>query len=59
MMVGSMLVSGFAADRYGITPVAAAGGIVISLSGATWFILRSVERRRLAFTNHQDVHASR
>ncbi|HEV7842663.1 MAG TPA: MFS transporter, partial [Pyrinomonadaceae bacterium] len=59
MMVGSMLVSGFAADRYGITPVAAAGGIVISLSGTTWFILRFLKRRRHAFTNHQDVHASR
>lgn len=59
MMVGSMLVSGFAADRYGIKPVAACGGIVISLSGATWFILRSVERRRHGFTNRQDVHASR
>jgi MFS family permease len=59
MMVGSMLVSGFAADRYGITPVAAAGGIVISLSGATWFILRFLERRRHAFTNQQDVHVSR
>lgn len=58
MMVGSMLASGFAADRYGITPVAACGGIVISLSGALWFLLRLRERRRHAFTN-QDVHVSR
>ncbi|HKS30019.1 MAG TPA: MFS transporter [Pyrinomonadaceae bacterium] len=56
MMVGSMLASGFAADRYGIRPVAATGGIIISLSGATWFLLRFRERRRHAFT---DVHASR
>lgn len=59
MMVGSMLASGFAADRYGITPVAAAGGIVISLSGATWFVLRFRQRRRHAFAERQDVHASR
>jgi hypothetical protein len=58
MMVGSMLVSGFAADRYGITAVAASGGIVISLSGAAWFVLRFRERRRHAFANG-DVHASR
>lgn len=56
MMVGSMLASGFAADRYGITPVAAAGGLIISLSGAAWFLLRLRQRRRHAFT---DVHASR
>jgi MFS family permease len=59
MMVGSMLISGFAADRYGITPVAACGGIVISLSGATWFILRFLDRRRHAFADQGDVHASR
>ena len=57
MMVGSMLMSGFAADRYGIKPVAAAGGLVISLSGASWFILRFIERRRHAFAG--DVHVSR
>ncbi|HEX8173657.1 MAG TPA: MFS transporter [Pyrinomonadaceae bacterium] len=56
MMVGSMLAAGFAADRYGIRPVAACGGIVISLSGLTWFVLRFRERRRDALT---DVHASR
>ncbi|HYO91242.1 MAG TPA: hypothetical protein VEQ40_06380, partial [Pyrinomonadaceae bacterium] len=56
MMVGSMIASGFAADRYGIAPVAACGGVIISLSGMTWFILRFRERRRHAFT---DVHASR
>lgn len=44
MMVGSMLVSGAAADRAGIRPVAALGGLVITLSGLLWFILRS--RRR-------------
>jgi hypothetical protein len=49
MMVGSVLVSGFAADRYGITLVAASGGIVISLSGATWFALRAMERKRHSF----------
>jgi MFS family permease len=59
MMVASMLVSGFAADRYGITPVAACGGIVISLSGAMWFILRFIERRRHAFTDHGDIQTSR
>ena len=56
MMVGSMLAAGFAADRYGIRPVAACGGFVISLSGMAWFILRFRERRRHALT---DVHASR
>jgi MFS family permease len=40
MMVGSMLLSGAAADTYGITPVAAAGGIVIALSGLLWFWLQ-------------------
>jgi MFS family permease len=59
MMVGSMLISGFAADRYGITPVAAAGGIVISLSGAMWFALSFFRRRRHTFSDGPDVHASR
>jgi hypothetical protein len=59
MMVGSMLASGFAADRYGIAPVAACGGIVISLSGTAWFVLRTLQRRRHAFASHGDVHASR
>lgn len=40
MMVGSMLMAGAAADTYGITPVAAAGGIVIALSGLLWFWLQ-------------------
>jgi hypothetical protein len=40
MMVGSMLLSGAAADTYGITPIAAAGGIVIALSGLLWFWLQ-------------------
>ena len=35
-----MLVSGAAADTYGIRPVAATGGAVIALSGALWFVLR-------------------
>lgn len=41
MMVGSMLASGAAADRVGIRPVAAAGGLVITLSGLLWFVLRA------------------
>ncbi len=41
MMVGAMLVSGAASDRVGIRPVAAAGGLVITLSGLLWFVLRS------------------
>lgn len=43
MMVGSMLVSGAAADRLGMRAVAAGGGTVIMLSGLLWFALR---RRR-------------
>lgn len=39
-MVTSMLVSGAAADRFGMRPVAAIGGIVVALSGASWFLLR-------------------
>lgn len=45
MMVGSMLVSGAAADTYGIRPVAATGGAVIALSGALWFVLRRKSKR--------------
>jgi hypothetical protein len=45
MMVGSMLVSGVAADRVGIRPVAAAGGVMITLSGILWFVMRA---RRVA-----------
>ncbi|MDT5123201.1 MAG: hypothetical protein QOC96_2683, partial [Acidobacteriota bacterium] len=45
MMVGSMLVSGVAADRFGIRPVATTGGVMIALSGIWWFVLR---RRRNA-----------
>lgn len=48
MMVGSMLASGAAADTYGITPVAAAGGVVIALSGLLWFWLRPRDDRRSA-----------
>ena len=40
MMVGSMLAAGVAADRFGIKPVAASGGIVIACSGLLWFVLR-------------------
>ncbi|MFL6255078.1 MAG: MFS transporter [Pyrinomonadaceae bacterium] len=40
MMVGSILVSGAAADRLGMRAVAAGGGTVIMLSGLLWFILR-------------------
>jgi MFS family permease len=39
-MVGSILVSGAAADRAGIRVVAACGGGVIILSGLLWFFLR-------------------
>ena len=42
-MVGSMLVSGAAADRLGMRAVAAGGGAVIMISGLIWFALR---RRR-------------
>jgi MFS family permease len=40
MMVGSMLVSGAAADRLGIRVVAACAGSVVMLSGLSWFVLR-------------------
>jgi MFS family permease len=40
MMVGSILVSGAAADRVGMRVVAAGGGTVIILSGLLWFVLR-------------------
>ena len=40
MMVGSMLVSGAAADRAGIRVVGACAGGVIILSGLLWFFLR-------------------
>ncbi|MCA1591334.1 MAG: MFS transporter [Acidobacteria bacterium] len=43
MMVGSMLVSGAAADRVGIRPVGASAGLIVAMSGLLWFILR---RRR-------------
>ena len=42
-MVGSILVSGAAADRLGMRAVAAGGGSVIMMSGLLWFVLR---RRR-------------
>jgi hypothetical protein len=40
MMVGSILVSGAAADRVGIRVVAAGGGSVVILAGLFWFLLR-------------------
>jgi len=39
-MVGSIYLAGASADRFGIRPVAAAGGACIALSGVLWFILR-------------------
>ena len=45
MMVGAMLASGAAADTYGFRLVAAAGGAVIVLAGALWFVLRPREGR--------------
>ncbi len=45
MMVGAMLAAGASADRFGIRPVAALGGLTVALSGATWFLLRSRQRR--------------
>ncbi|MET0623519.1 MAG: MFS transporter [Pyrinomonadaceae bacterium] len=39
-MVGSILISGAAADRVGIHVVAAGGGSVVILSGLLWFALR-------------------
>ncbi|MBC7911432.1 MAG: MFS transporter [Pyrinomonadaceae bacterium] len=45
-MVGSMLASGAAADKFGIKPVAASGGIIIALSGLLWFILRREKGKR-------------
>ena len=44
MMVGSMLVSGAAADRLGMRAVAAGGGAVIMMSGLFWFALRRRNR---------------
>lgn len=42
MMVGSMLVSGAAADVYGIRTMAAVAGIIIALSGLLWFWLQPI-----------------
>lgn len=39
MMVGAMLVSGVAADKFGVSPVAVVGGVVVLLSGTLWFAL--------------------
>ncbi|MFL6228832.1 MAG: MFS transporter, partial [Pyrinomonadaceae bacterium] len=39
-MVCAIYAAGAAADSFGIRVVAAAGGAVIALSGATWFLLR-------------------
>jgi MFS family permease len=46
MMVASMLISGVAADTYGIKLIAATGGIIIACSGLIWFILKWRARRR-------------
>jgi MFS family permease len=46
-MVGSMLASGAAADKFGIKPVAASGGIIIVLSGLLWFILRREKGKKV------------
>lgn len=40
-MVSSMLISGAAADLYGMRPIALLGGLTVALSGALWFILRT------------------
>jgi MFS family permease len=48
MMVGSMLVSGAAADRVGMRAVAAGGGTVVMLSGLLWFVLRRRAVARVA-----------
>jgi MFS family permease len=40
MMVGAILAAGASADKFGIRPVAAAGGLIIVLSGSIWFLLR-------------------
>lgn len=46
MMVGAMLAAGASADRFGMRPVAALGGLIVALSGAAWFLLRSRQRQR-------------
>ncbi len=46
MMVGSMMIAGATSDRYGIKPVAAAGGAVVALSGLLWFVLRRNRNKR-------------
>ena len=45
-MVGSILVSGAAADRVGVRAVAAGGGAVVILSGLMWFVLRRRGREK-------------
>jgi MFS family permease len=45
MMVGSMMVAGATSDRYGIKPVAAAGGVVVAFSGLLWFVLSNKRNR--------------
>jgi hypothetical protein len=40
MMVGAMFASGAAADTYGVRIVALGGGLIITLSGFLWFVLR-------------------
>jgi MFS family permease len=48
MMVGSMLISGPAADAYGIKLVALAGGLVVIMSGLLWFLLRRRQRKAMS-----------
>ncbi len=48
MMVGSMLVSGAAADRAGIRPVGLCAGLIVTMSGLLWFALRRRRVRALA-----------
>jgi MFS family permease len=50
MMVASMLAAGFAADTYGVRPVAAAGGCVIIVSGLLWFALRRRDKEAVGHT---------
>ncbi|WP_352432126.1 MFS transporter [Pyrinomonas sp.] len=56
-MLGSMLVSGVAADRFGMRPVASSAGIVIIASSALWFLL--VRQRQSAVVNTASEDAGR
>jgi hypothetical protein len=54
-MVCAIYASGAAADSYGIRIVAAAGGAVVALSGATWFVLRRHGTQTLTETQTGEV----